>query len=292
MTEIVKEFKTTDGLGAMLWKKIYAMSYAKHYNKLFEDTPFDWFLIHESDGIESESDPKYQIMLDKFNNLLHNPWKDINFDSIPYKTLCPHVGMGAPAPGIIEDTSFLGCAPEFNRFGDSTHNSIVIHIRRGNAIPENPRYVEDSFYFNMLSNIPMIIEKLKLNNPKVVICTDATEKSKSYFPKGQRQEMMWGQPHLYKNETGGYPTTTIDVNLLKDAYKDIEIVNNLDTYDSLVYMMTAKVLVVGNSAFSQSAGLLSRNMVISMPPKIGMDPRFNIFKNHVGSMDPIGNFIY
>ena len=33
MIEVVKEFKTTDGLGAMLWKKIYAMSYAKYHNK-------------------------------------------------------------------------------------------------------------------------------------------------------------------------------------------------------------------------------------------------------------------
>ena len=70
MTEIVKEFKTTDGLGAMLWKKIYAMSYAKHYRKLFQDTPIEWFLIHESDGIDGESDPKYFELMNKFNKLL------------------------------------------------------------------------------------------------------------------------------------------------------------------------------------------------------------------------------
>jgi len=46
MTEIVQEFRTTDGLGAMMWKKIYAMSYAYHHKLLFQDTPFEWFLVH------------------------------------------------------------------------------------------------------------------------------------------------------------------------------------------------------------------------------------------------------
>ena len=38
----------------MLWKKIYAMSYAKYHKKIFKDTPIDWFLIHKSDGIDGE----------------------------------------------------------------------------------------------------------------------------------------------------------------------------------------------------------------------------------------------
>ena len=294
MIEVVKEFKTTDGLGAMLWKKIYAMSYAKYHNKLFEDTPVDWFLIHESDNVESETDPNYQIMMDKFNNFLYNPWKDIDFPNIKDKILCPHIGLGYEAPGIIQDTHFLQEAPAFNRFYNDTHNSIVIHIRRGNAIPENPRYVDDLFYYNLLKKMPEIIEKFKLNNPDVIICTDATDKEETYFPKDQQQQGMWHQSHLYKNELGGYPTTTLKVDFLKEAYPNIKIVNDLDTYESIKFMSTAKLLIVGNSAFSQSAGLLSTNMVIGMPPKHGMSQKFNKFKNQVGTLDEAGNpkFLY
>jgi len=72
MTNIVKEFKTMDGLGAMLWKKIYAMSYAKYHKKIFKDTPIDWFLIHKSDGIDGEDDPKYKDLMYKFNNVLYH----------------------------------------------------------------------------------------------------------------------------------------------------------------------------------------------------------------------------
>jgi len=290
MTEIVKEFKTTDGLGAMLWKKIYAMSYAKHYGKLFENTPIDWFLIHESDGIDGEEDPKYLELMNKFNNVLFNPWQDIDFDKIPYKTLCEEVGLGALPPGYAKnnaDTEFLKEAVHFNKFQDIVHNSIVIHIRRGNAIPENPRYVPDEFYENVLKQIPLIIDKLKLDNPEIIICTDST--NNSFYPKGHAQERMWGQPHLYKDNDGSYPHTSINVDLFKSIIPNIIIKDDMDTYDSLVFMLTAKVLIVGNSAFSQSAGLLSNNYVIGMPPKHGIDPRHNDFKNKVGQLDTMGN---
>lgn len=290
MPEVVKEFPTDDGLGAMLWKKIYAMSYAKYHNKLFEDTPFKWFLIHSSDKVKSEDDPKYAEMLDKFNNILLNPWKDIDFDSIPDKTLCPHVGLGWPwEPGINGETDYLQSAPEFNKFSDTVHNSIVIHIRRGNAVPENPRYTEDKFYFNLLKDIPKIIEDLQLDNPRVIITTDATN-GELYTPVGEKQKMFNCQPFLYKDEFGRYPTTGIDIDLLKSAYPNIEIIDDLDTYDAFILMLTAKVLIVGSSSFSQSAGLLSTNMVIAMQNKENMNPSWNIFKNKVGQLDKWGHY--
>jgi hypothetical protein len=286
MTEVVKEFKTQDGLGAMLWKKIYAMSYAKHSGKLFEDTPIDWFIIHESDGIDGEDDPKYHDLLFRFNNVLYNPWKNINFDTIADKTLCPHVGAGANPPGFIDTTDFLLEAPAFNKFSDMVHNSIVIHIRRGNAVPGNPRYVPDDFYVNVLKNIPKIIEKYGLEYPEVIICTDST--TNSFHPKGELQEFFWQQPHLNKNESGIYPHTSINFDLFKSIYPNVKIIDNLDTYDAFILMLTAKMLIVGNSAFSQSAGLLSTNMVIGMP--LGdMDIRLNIFKNKVGELNAEGN---
>jgi len=290
MSEVVKEFPTMDGLGAMLWKKIYAMSYAKHHNKLFEDTPIKWFLIHSSDKVESEDDPKYGQMLDKFNNLLLNPWKDIDFDSIPDKILCPHVGLGWPwEPGINGETDYLESAPAFNRFADTVHNSIVIHIRRGNAIPENPRYTPDEFYFNVLKDIPKIIDDLKLDNPRVIITTDSTN-GKLYTPIGEDQIRMNRQPFLYNDEAGRYKTTTIDIDLLKSAYPNVEIVDDLDTYDAFILMLTAKVLIVGSSSFSQCAGLLSTNMVISMPNKENMNTVWNIFKNKVGQLNELGQY--
>jgi hypothetical protein len=290
MPEIVKEFPTDDGIGAMLWKKIYAMSYAKQQNKLFEDTPLKWFLIHSSDNIKSEDDPKYAEMLEKFNNVLLNPWKDIDFDSIPDKTLCPHIGLGwSHAPGIIAETDFLDYAPEFNKFSDTVHNSIVIHIRRGNAVPENPRYTEDKFYFNLLKDIPKIIQDLQLDNPRVIITTDARNEE-PYTPVGEKQKMFNCQPYLHKDEFGRYPTTGIDIDLLKSAYPNVEIIDYLDTYDAFILMLTAKVLIVGNSAFSQSAGLLSTNMVIAMPPKEGMSHILNRFKNKVGQLNKEGRY--
>ena len=293
MTEIVREFKTTDGLGAMLWKKIYAMSYAKYHGKLFQDTPIDWFLIHESDNINGESDPKYLELMQKFNNVLLNPWRNIDFNAIPYTELCKNVGAGAEQPGFAIDNTdkeFLKEATHFNKFYDIVHNSIVIHIRRGNAIPENPRYVPDEFYENVLKQVPIIIDRLNLDNPSIVICTDST--SNNFSPKGLRQEQMWHQPHLYKDSNGKYPHTNINVDLLKSAYPNIIIKDKLDTYDSFIFMLTAKVLIVGNSAFSQSAGLLSTNNVIGMPPKNGMDPRQNHFKNKKASLDPFGNLVW
>ena len=47
MIKIVEEFQTTDGIGAMLWKKIYAMSYAYQHKMLFKDKED---LIHKACG--------------------------------------------------------------------------------------------------------------------------------------------------------------------------------------------------------------------------------------------------
>jgi hypothetical protein len=209
---------------------------------------------------------------------------------MPDKTLCPHVGLGwSHQPGIIHETDFLESAPAFNKFSDTVHNSIVIHIRRGNAVPENPRYTSDEFYFNLLKQIPEIINDLQLDNPRVIITTDATN-GELYTPVGDKQKMYNCQPYLHKDELGRYPTTGIDRELLKNAYPNVEIIDDLDTYDAFILMLTAKLLIVGNSAFSQSAGLLSTNMVIGMPTG-GMSVQLNIFKNKVGQLDESGHYV-
>ncbi len=157
MTEIVKEFSTVDGLGAMLWKKIYTMCYAYKYKLLFENKPFEWFLVHESDKINTVEEFKNTIK--QFNQLLYNPWSLIDFNKIPDKIISTRVGKGIGVthwgPGFVEEVEFLNNAPVFNKIPYDNTNNIVIHIRRGNAIPENPRHVADGFYINLLSQISL-----------------------------------------------------------------------------------------------------------------------------------------
>jgi hypothetical protein len=141
----------------------------------------------------------------------------------------------------------------------------------------------------LLKQIPEIINDLQLDNPRVIITTDATN-GELYTPVGDKQKMYNCQPYLHKDELGRYPTTGIDRELLKSAYPNVEIIDDLDTYDAFILMLTAKLLIVGNSAFSQSAGLLSTNMVIGMPIG-GMSVQLNIFKNKVGQLDELGNYV-
>lgn len=280
----VKEYILNDGIGAQLWRKLYSMSYAKYNNLIFEDTRIKDFLIHESDKIKSEKEK--QELIDRFFSIIYNPWKDVDFSNSQDYILCTEVGAGLPdSQGVRSTSDFLVAANEFNSVEDS-HNSIVIHIRRGNVIKENPRWIDESIYINLLKNISLIIERLGMSNPKVIILTDAPDKEKYYMPVGSSQKEMWLQPYLNPNEVGEYITTSLDFKSIKDAYPDIEIINNLGTYDSFILMLKAKVLIVSRSAFSQSAGLLSKNNVFEM---FGC---FNGFKNTSGLVDHNGDIVF
>jgi hypothetical protein len=151
-SEVVKEVFMPDGIGAQLWRKLYFMSYAKYYNLLFEDTPITDFLIHESDRVYSEEE-KIKF-IDKFNTILKNPWKDIDFSNKDNFFLSEKVGLGYHNlyghAGIIKPPyPFLKVAKEFSTI-EQTENNVIIHIRRGNVIPENPRWVEESVYIDMV----------------------------------------------------------------------------------------------------------------------------------------------
>lgn len=304
MKEIVQEFRTTDGLGAMMWKKIYAMSYAYHHKLLFQDTPFEWFLVHESDRINDRDE--YKSVMNQFNQLLFNPWSDINFDEMDGKVISKRIGKGLGVthngPGFVEETDFLLEAPVFNKIKNDNTNNIVIHLRRGNAIPENPRYYVDEFYVNLLSQITMLFDKFDMGMPDVIICTDAPDAPKTFKPNDtlsqsdvfqhpSGQSWMWGQPHLYKDENGEYPVTSANFDEFRRVYPSVKIINTLSTYDSFLLMLRAKLLITSNSAFSQSAGLLSHNRIIAMSPRHGMSNQFNIFRNKVGLLDSNGNII-
>jgi hypothetical protein len=290
MTEVVQEFRTTDGLGAMIWKKVYAMSYAYRHKLLFQDTPFEWFLVHESDRVNNREE--YKFIMNQFNQLLFNPWSDINFDKITDKFISKRIGKGLGTthhgPGFVEKIGFLLDAPIFNKVKNDDTNNIVIHLRRGNAIPENPRYHADEFYINLLSQITMLFDKFNMGTPEVIICTDAPDTPKTFKPNDELsqtdsfgQAWMWNQPYLHKDENGEYPVTSANFDEFRKVYPSVKIVNTLSTYDSFLLMLRAKVLITANSAFSQSAGLLSHNRVISINDAV--------YRNRVGRLDNSGN---
>jgi len=273
--EVVKEVFLQDGIGAQLWRKLYLMSYAKYYNLLFEDTPITDFLIHESDKVHSEEE-KIEF-INRFNTIIRNPWADIDFSNQDNFILSEKVGLGyeklhlnagvAPGPW-----PFLDVAKEFNTI-EKTENNVVIHFRRGNVIPENPRWLDESVYVNMLQKLPDFLKKQNFVPDRVIILTDAPDTNKKFKPINQNQLDKWRQPNLHKDENDSFDTISINFELLKNAYPSIEILNNLDTYTAFTMMVMAKVLITGRSAFSQSAGLLSKNTVLSI------DNFDSLFKN-------------
>ena len=262
--EVVKEVFMQDGIGAQIWRKLYCMSYAKYYNLLFEDTPITDFLIHESDKVHNEEE-KIEF-INKFNTMLKNPWESIDFSNKDNFAISEKVGFGYEKlhlnAGIIPGPwPFLEVAKGFSTI-DKTENNVVIHIRRGNVIPENPRWVDESVYLEMLQQLPGFLEKINFVPEKIIILTDAPDSNKKYKPINQNQLDKWRQPHLHKDANDSFDTISIDFDLFRNAYPGIEILNNLDTYTAFNMMIMAKVLITGRSAFSQSAGLLSKNTVV------------------------------
>lgn len=273
--EVVKEVFLQDGIGAQIWRKLYFMSYAKYYNLLFEDTPITDFLIHESDKVHNEEE-KIEF-INKFNTMLKNPWESIDFSNKDNFALSEKVGLGYEKlhlnAGIIPGPwPFLEVAKGFSTI-DKTENNVIIHIRRGNVIPENPRWVDESVYLEMLQQLPGFLEKINFVPEKVIILTDAPDSNKKYKPINQNQLDKWRQPYLHKDANDSFDTISIDFDLFRNAYPGIEILNNLDTYTAFNMMIMAKVLITGRSAFSKSAGLLSKNTVIPI------DDFLNSFKN-------------
>lgn len=262
--EFVKEVVMQDGIGAQLWRKLYVMSYAKYYNLLFEDTPITDFLIHESDKVYSEEEKI--LFMNKFNTILKNPWKDVDFSNKDNFILSEKVGMGyanlyGDAGLIKHPWPFLEVAKEFSTI-EKTENNVIIHIRRGNVIPENPRWLDESVYVNMLQKLPDFLKKQNFVPDRVIILTDAPDTNKKYKPINQNQLDKWNQTYLYKDENDSFDTISIDFELLKNSYPGLEILNNLDTYTAFSMMVMAKVLITGTSAFSHAAGLLSKNTVL------------------------------
>jgi hypothetical protein len=280
----VKEFIIGDGIGAQIWRKVYAMSYAKYYDLDFEDTPITDFLIHESDRISTKEE-KEKMIID-FLSIIKNPWSDIDFYKEDEYVLCDAIGAGLPnSQGISHNKDFIKAATYFNNVTDCD-NSIVIHLRRGNVIKENPRWIEEDVYINIFKNINLIIQYFDMKDPDVIILTDAPDEDKTYTPVDDYQKSLWNQPYLYADKDGGYITKSFNFDALKKEFPGLKVVNKLNTFDSFLLMLKANVLVVSRSAFSQSAGMLSHNNVVDMFSCT------NGFANSKGYVDNHGNISF
>ena len=284
-TEIVQEFTLTDGIGAQFWRKIYAMSYAKEHGLIFKDTKIKNFHIHESDNINNEEEKKE--LIDKFYSILNIPKLEKGFEDSSSYEICKKVGLGLPeSQGIIfNDKKFLRQAVTFSNVLD-TDNSIVIHIRRGDVIQENPRWIKEEVYVNIIKNIDRVIDLYSLKNPEVIILTDAPDEERMYKPISQEQAHLWNQIYLYANNNGEYVSTSFNFDRLREHYPSLKVVNKLNTFDSFLLMLRAKILFVSRSAFSQSAGLLSKNNVFEMFDS------YNGFCNSVGLVTSSGDLVF
>ncbi len=284
--QIVKEFVIPDGIGAQFWRKVYAMSYAKYNGLFFEETPVTNFLIHESDRITTEEE-KTQL-INSFYSTINIPWPKLEKSLIDSCEINKDVGAGATlTQGThVGSQEFLSCARSFSNI-DITDNSIVIHIRRGNVIQENPRWIDDSVYINIIKNIDKIIDRYSMENPDVIILTDAPDEDKLYKPINSSESLKWNQPYLHANENGEYVIKSFNFDILRNEYPKLKVANNLSTYDSFLLMLRAKVLIVSRSAFSRTAGVLSKNNVIAV------DSAYTgTFSTLAGLVDPNGNISF
>jgi hypothetical protein len=261
--EIVREFVIPDGIGAQFWRKVYAMAYAKYNNLFFDEFPVTNFLIHESDKINSEEEK--QEVIKNFYKAIDVPWPKVSKEITDNFKIHAGVGMGSieTQGTFIGSQEFLSCAKSFNNISE-TDNSIVIHIRRGNVVEHNPRWIDDSLYVNLLKNIQTIKDKYHMGNPEIIILTDAPDEDKTYKPINSEEALKWNQPYLHANENGEYPIKSFNFDILRNEYPNLKVVNNLGTYESFLIMLRAKVLIISRSAFSKAAGALSKNNVIAL----------------------------
>lgn len=264
MIKVVRENKVVDGIGAMMLRKFEAMAYAEMNNAIFIDRPLINFMIHPSDKIYKQSE-KINF-LNKFSNLykIQDKWagyqnlKEFEIEDI-FDTSGDIVQM-SPFP----HTQY--CINKFINIDYKETNNIVFHIRRSNVIKDNERWIDEDEYINIIKNhLDIVQSKFRIHDPNIIILTDSVKNKNSYKPlgvRGGREWWKWNQEWLVEDENGNFPLTSIDFDLIKRELPDVNIISDMDTFDSLMLMVNAKVLFQSMSAFSKLAGLLSKNIVI------------------------------
>jgi hypothetical protein len=241
---IVKEEYIPDGIGAQLYRKIIIKSYAESTGNEYYNEPIKDFLIHESDNINTE-DEKNKV-IEQFNNLiLHTNPKDVT-------SKIKEISTNEINCSLLTDFNFLNIETV-------KENRVVIHIRRGNVIPTNPRWIDEERYVELVDNIDNISKLFSLENPEIFILTDSPVNANKFKPY-DKQDDYWKQEHLVADSNGEYPLTSIN----PDNFPNVKIINNMGTYESFLFMLNSAVIVPSWSAFSRSASLLTKNYYVDI----------------------------
>jgi hypothetical protein len=240
----IKEEYIPDGIGAQLFRKIVIKSYADAVGEEYYNDPITDFLIHESDNINTE-DEKNKI-IEQFNNLIsHTNNKHISSNIRDISTNDVNHSM-------LTNFNFLNIETV-------KENRIVIHIRRGNVVPGNPRWVDEERYIELVENIDNISKLFSLQSPEIFILTDSPVNANKFKPY-DKQDDYWKQEHLVADSNGEYPLTSIS----PDNFPNVKIINNMGTYESFIFMLNSAVIVPSWSAFSKSAALLTKNSYVDI----------------------------
>ena len=264
MIKVVRENKVVDGIGAMMLRKFEAMTYAEMNDAIFIDRPLINFMIHPSDKIYRQSE-KINF-LNKFSNLykIQDKWADYqDLKEFEVEDIFETSG------DLVQISPFAHmqyCINKFINIDYKETNNIVFHIRRSNVVQDNWRWIDEYEYINIIKNhIDILTSKFRIHDPNIIILTDSVKNKNSYKPlgvRGGREWWKWNQKWLVEDENGNFPLTSIDFDLIKRELPDVNIISDMDTFDSLMLMANAKVLFQSRSAFSKLGGLLSKNIVI------------------------------
>lgn len=241
---LIKEEYIPDGIGAQLYRKIIIKSYAESNGMTYHNEPIKDFLIHESDNINTEEE-KNKI-IDQFNNVIFHKNNNSSTSSIK------EISTNDVNVSVLDNFNFLNIETK-------KENRIVIHIRRGNVIPSNPRWIDEERYIELVENIENVAQLCSLTNPEIVILTDSPVSANTFKPY-EKQDEYWKQEHLIADSNGEYPLTSIN----PDNFPNVKIINNMGTYESFLFMLNSAVIVPSWSAFSRSAALLTKNSYVDI----------------------------
>jgi hypothetical protein len=262
--KVVRENKVVDGIGAMMLRKFEAMTYAEMNNSIFIDRPLINFMIHPSDKIYSQSE-KINF-LNKFSNLYKIQDKWVGYQDLKEFEIEDIFETSGDLVQISPFSHMQYCINKFINIDYKETNNIVFHIRRSNVVQDNWRWIDEYEYINIIKNhIDILTSKFRIYDPNIIILTDSVKNKNSYKPlgvRGGREWWKWNQEWLVEDENGNFPLTSIDFDLINRELPNVNIISDMDTFDSLMLMANAKVLFQSRSAFSKLAGLLSKNIVI------------------------------
>lgn len=264
MIKVVRENNIVDGIGAMMLRKFDAMTYAEMKDIPFVDKPLTNFMIHPSDKIYTQSQ-KIQF-LNKFTNLYKIQDKWIDYQNLEDSEIEDAFDTSGNLVIMSPAAHVEYCIKKFINIEYKENNNIVFHVRRSNVIQDNWRWIDETEYIDIIKNhLDILISKFRIFNPNIIILTDSVKNQNAYNPIGViggKEWWKWNQEWLVPDKDGKFPLTSIDFDLIKKELPHVQVISDMDTFDSLMLMANAKVLFQSRSAFSRLGGILSKNIVI------------------------------